>query len=304
MDPVVSVRRFNRLYTRQIGLLNEGLLRSPFSLSEVRVLYEIVHGDRPTAASLADALRIDPGYLSRMLRRFESLGLLRRSRSRTDGRQRLLSLTSKGRRTFSTLDGRQDREVAALLGPLSPGDRGDLVRSMAQIERILAPQTAPGAAPYLLRPPRPGDLGWVVHRHGVLYAEEQGYDERFEAFVARIVADFVMRHEPARERCWIAEKDGEIVGSVLLARESARVAKLRILYVEPHARGLGIGCRLVDECIRFARLTRYRRITLYTHGQLHAARRIYEAAGFRLVAESPDRSYGRAVKSQTWELAL
>jgi DNA-binding MarR family transcriptional regulator/N-acetylglutamate synthase-like GNAT family acetyltransferase len=301
---VDSVRRFNRFYTKQIGVLDESLLRSPFSLTELRVLYEIAHRDRPNAAELAEHLHVDRGYLSRMLRRFQKLGLLRRQASAEDGRQSLLSLTDKGRRTFAALDARQQEEVATLIGALPAPQQRRLVDAMSAIEQILGAPPGVAKTPYLLRQHQPGDLGWVVHRHGALYAQEFGYDAHFEALVAKIVGDFVERHDAARERCWIAEKDGEIVGSVFLVKKSATVAKLRLLYVEPRVRGLGIGERLVDECIRFARQARYRRITLWTQSHLAAARHIYEKMGFTLTAEEPHHSYGLDLVSETWELAL
>ncbi len=304
MSNVATVRRFNRFYTRRIGVLEEGLLHSPFSLTEVRVLYELAHREQPTAGVLAEELRLDPGYLSRILRRFQTLGLLRRDRSGDDGRQRLLALTTKGRRTFDALDARQNGEVAALLSPLPSGEQRRLVAALSTVEQLLGTGGAPARGPYLLRTHRPGDLGWVVHRHGALYAEEYGYDERFEALVAKVVSDFVEHFDQARERCWIAEKDGEIVGSIMLVKKSETVAKLRLLYVEPGARGLGIGERLVTECLRFARQARYRKVRLYTHGQLRAARHIYEKAGFRLMAEEPERGYGPELVAQTWELVL
>jgi Transcriptional regulators len=303
MSNVATVRSFNRFYTRRIGVLEEGLLHSPFSLTEVRVMYELAHRERPTAAALAEELRLDPGYLSRILRRFQKLGLLRRDRSGEDGRERLLSLTPRGRQTFAKLDSRQNDEVSALLAPLPSPEQRRLIGALATVEQLLGGSGAT-REPYLLRTHRPGDLGWVVHRHGALYAEEYGYDERFEALVARVVSDFVAHFDPSRERCWIAEKDGEIVGSIMLVKKSASVAKLRLLYVEPRARGLGIGERLVTECLRFARQARYRKVTLYTHGQLQAARHIYEKAGFRLVGDEPERGYGPELVAQTWELVL
>jgi DNA-binding MarR family transcriptional regulator/GNAT superfamily N-acetyltransferase len=305
MRAIDEVRRFNRFYTSRIGVLDEGLLDSPFSLTEVRVLYEIAHRQGATAARLADDLRIDRGYLSRMLRRFESQGLLRRTTSDDDGRASLLSLSAKGKRTFAALDARQDSEVASLLAPLAPAQQQRLVAAMGEIQGVLdASRSAKARAPWILRAPVPGDLGWVVHRHGALYAQEYGYDERFEALVAGIVAEFVAGFDSARERCWIAERNGEIAGSVFLVRKSATIAKLRLLYVEPSARGLGIGARLVDECIRFARQSGYRRLTLWTQSELTSARRIYETAGFRLVAEKPHHSYGKDLVAETWELKL
>jgi len=304
MPPLDEVRRFNRFYTSRIGVLDEGLLDSDFSLTEVRVLYEIAHRDLVTAARLADDLRIDRGYLSRMLRRFEKQGLLRRAASSDDGRASLLSLTPKGKRSFAALDARQNTEVASLLAPLPPAAQQRLVEAMGQIQQLLDSQDAAAREPWLLRAPRAGDLGWVVHRHGVLYAQECGYDEHFEGLVAAIVAEFVERFDPARERCWIAERNGNVVGSVFLVKKSATVAKLRMLYVEPSARGLGIGARLVDECIRFARQARYRRLTLWTQSELTSARRIYEGAGFKLVARKPHHSYGHDLVAETWELKL
>jgi DNA-binding MarR family transcriptional regulator/N-acetylglutamate synthase-like GNAT family acetyltransferase len=304
MSNVATVRSFNRFYTRRIGVLEEGLLHSPFSLTEVRVMYELAHRERPAAAALAEELRLDPGYLSRILRRFQKLGILRRDRSGEDGRQRLLSLTAKGRQTFDELESRQNDEVAALLSPLPSTEQRRLVGALATVEQLLGAERASTREPYLLRTHRPGDLGWIVHRHGALYAEEYGYDERFEALVARVVSDFVEHFDPSREHCWIAEKDGEIVGSIMLVKKSATVAKLRLLYVEPRARGLGIGERLVTECLRFARQARYRKVTLYTHGQLKAARHIYQKAGFRLAGEEPEQGYGPELVAQTWELVL
>jgi DNA-binding MarR family transcriptional regulator/N-acetylglutamate synthase-like GNAT family acetyltransferase len=303
-DPRVDVvRRFNRFYTRRIGALRAGLLDSPFSLTEARLLYELAHRDRPTAAELARDLGVDAGYLSRMLRALERRRLISRERSRADARQSLLGLTAEGRRTFATLDTRSSAEVRAMLARLSDAGQRRLVGAMRDVERLL--DAAPRAqAPYLLRPHRPGDMGWVVHRHGALYAQEYGWDERFEALVAKIVARFIERFDPKRERCWMAERDGEIVGSVFLVSKSPTVAQLRMLYVEPHARGLGIGKRLVDECERFAREQGYRRIVLWTNSILHAARHIYEAAGYRLVAEKAHHSFGHRLVGQTWELKL
>jgi DNA-binding MarR family transcriptional regulator/GNAT superfamily N-acetyltransferase len=300
---VAAVRRFNRFYTRQIGLLREGYLASPFSLTEVRVLYELAHREQTTASELGRELGLDPGYLSRILRGFETRGLIAKAPSPSDGRQQLLRLTSRGWEAFAPLQARSREDIGAVLSRLSPTEQDRLVAAMGTIEGLLGERSEP-KVPYLLRPPRPGDLGWVVHRHGLLYAQEYGWDERFEALVAGIVAQFVERHDPARERCWIAERDGEVVGSVFLVRQSETVAKLRLLLVEPSARGLGIGARLVDECVRFARSVGYRTITLWTNDVLHAARRIYERAGFRLVGEEPHHSFGRDLVGQTWELAL
>ncbi|HVR43690.1 MAG TPA: helix-turn-helix domain-containing GNAT family N-acetyltransferase [Thermoanaerobaculia bacterium] len=302
---IESVRRFARFYTRQIGLLQEGLLRTPFSLTEARVIYELAHRERTTASHLCQELGLDPGYLSRLMRGFEQRGLLERRPSESDGRQQLLALTEAGREAFATLDAASRGQVATLLGGLSEGEQQRLVGSMRTIETLLG---APPEhrEPYIVRPHRPGDMGWVVQRHGELYHREYGWDERFEALVAEIVARFIQDFEPRGERCWIAEKDGERVGSVFVVRHPDRegVAKLRLLLVEPAARGLGIGRRLVQECTRFARDAGYHTLTLWTNDVLHAARHIYEAEGYQLVREERHHSYGHDLVGQTWELAL
>src|SRR5215475_2796779 len=274
-ERVAGVRAFNRFYTRRIGVLQEGLLRSHFSLAEARVLYELAQRARPTASELGQALGLDAGYLSRILAGFASRGLVGRRPSPSDGRRSLLRLTAKGRRAFASLDRRSQGETAALLAPLAADEQGRLVGALRTVERLLGGVPAANE-PYVLRPLRPGDIGWVVHRHAVLYAREYGWDERFEALVAGIAARFIARHDPARERFWIAERDGEVVGSVLLVRQSRTVAKLRLLLVEPAARGHGIGARLVDECVHFARQAGYRKIMLWTNDVLHAARHLYE----------------------------
>lgn len=300
---VARVRSFNRFYTRQIGALDRGFLDSEFSLTEVRVLYELRHRERTTATVLGAELALDAAYLSRILREFERKQLLAKTTSRADRRQTILKLTAKGRRVFDTIDARQHDVVAQMIEPLPNAARRQVVDSMERIERLLHP--TPSAEPaYTLRDLRPGDIGWVVHRHGALYHQEYGWDERFEALVAEIVADFVKHRDPKRERCWIAEHQGEIVGSIFCVKKSATVAKLRLLYVEPSAREMGIGSRLVDECIRFARQAGYRKLILWTQSVLGAARRLYERAGFRLVAEEPHQSFGAKLVAQTWELDL
>jgi DNA-binding MarR family transcriptional regulator/GNAT superfamily N-acetyltransferase len=302
---VEAARRFNRFYTRQIGVLREGAYRSPFSLTEVRVLYELAHRDKPTATALGRELGLDTGYLSRMLRGFERRGLVLKTRSAADGRQSHLSLTVQGRKVFAPLNARSHAEVAALLGGLSAAAQTRVVGAMQTIERLLGdPAEPPPPVAYLLRPPQPGDLGWVVHRHGAVYAQEYGYDEQFEALVAEIVAHFVQRHNAKRERCWVAEQGGEVVGSVFLVERSRTVAQLRLLLVEPKARGSGLGTRLLSECVRFARQTGYRKITLWTQSELRAARRLYEAAGFRVVRRERNHSFGKDLVSETWELDL
>jgi DNA-binding MarR family transcriptional regulator len=297
------VRHFNRFYTRQIGLLHEHLLHSPFSLTEARVIYELAHHEPTTATDLSRELGLDPGYLSRILRGFQNRGLIVKRTSGADGRRSLLSLTEKGQGAFAKLNGDSRNEVGVSLGALPGVEQHRLVEAMQTIERLLGARPE-HAVPYVLRPHQPGDMGWVVHRHGVLYAQEYGWDERFEALVAEIVARFIQRYDSKRERCWIAERDGVNVGSVFLVQRSKAVAQLRLLLVEPHARGLGIGARLVNECVRFARQARYRKIMLWTNSVLHAARRIYEVAGFRLVREERHKSFGQDLVGQTWELGL
>jgi DNA-binding MarR family transcriptional regulator/GNAT superfamily N-acetyltransferase len=304
---VASVRRFNRFYTRQIGILREGLLKSPFSLAELRVLYEVASRREPRAADLGKDLGLDAGYLSRILRGFTARGFLVRRPSPADGREMLLSLTRRGREAFARLNARQSDEVASMLRQLSPAGQQGLVRAMEAIEQTLDPASAgrPDKAPYLLRLHQPGDMGWIVHRHGVLYSDEYRYDEHFEALVAEIVAHFIRHYDSRRERCWMAEKDGHIVGSVLLVKKSAIAAQLRLLLVEPSARGRGIGKRLVAECIRFARQAGYRSVILWTQSELEAARRVYQQAGFRLAGRKPHQSWGRDnLIAETWKLKL
>jgi DNA-binding MarR family transcriptional regulator/N-acetylglutamate synthase-like GNAT family acetyltransferase len=300
---VATVRRFSRFYTRRIGALDRGFLDSEYSLTEVRVLFELRHHGSTTASAISDELGLDAAYLSRLLRQFEKRGLLTRTRSSADRRQAILRLTAKGRRVFDGLDARQHAAVTEMIAPLPHGTRREVVRSMARIERLLDAAPARRAS-YTLRDLRPGDIGWVVHRHGALYHQEYGWDETFEALVAEIVADFVKHHDPARERCWVAEVDGAIVGSVFCVKKSETVAKLRLLYVEPSTRAMGIGTRLVDECVRFAREAGYETLTLWTQSLLHSARRVYERTGFRLVAEEAHHSFGADLVAQTWELPL
>ena len=300
---VQTVRRFNRFYTQQIGVLREGLLDSRYSLTQVRVLYEISQRDDCTAAELCEQLGVDAGYLSRILRDYVRRGLVEKRASKSDGRQSLVRWTKKRQNEFAKLNARQNDETGAMLKELSVDDYSRLTKAMETIHRLLGKQSEP-RVPYLLRPHRAGDMGWVVHRHGVLYAKEYGWDEHFEALVAEIVAKFIKNYDPKHERCWIAERDGEILGSVFLARKSKSVAQLRLLLVEPKARGLGIGKRLVDECINFARQTGYRKVMLWTNDVLDAARHIYQQAGFRLVHEEAHHSFGHDLIGQNWELIL
>jgi DNA-binding MarR family transcriptional regulator/N-acetylglutamate synthase-like GNAT family acetyltransferase len=300
---VDGVRRFNRFYTRRIGVLQDGYLQSPFSLAEVRVLYELAHRQRATASALASDLDLDPGYLSRILRGFVKRGLLDRTRSDVDGRELWLSLNAHGQQAFEPLEARQRDEVATLLERLDEPNQRRLVDAMRSIETALGePRTeSPG---YVIRDFRPGDMGWVVQRHGALYWEEYAFDEHFEALVASIVAKFIQHYDPRRERCWIAERDGRNVGCVFLVKGSKTIAKLRLFLVEPDARGLGIGSRLVDECLRFARAAGYRRVRLWTQSILLAARHIYAKAGFQMIGEEPHHSFSRDLVAETWELKL
>ncbi len=295
-----SVRRFNRFYTREIGVLDEHLLASEYSLTEGRILYELAHRNGLTASDLGRELNLNAGYLSRIVGRFQRRGLLTKARSQDDGRAAHLALTAAGRRAFKPLDRISQRHALAMLEKLSVVEQGQLVDAMHEIESLLA-EPRPG---YVLRAPQPGDMGWIVHRQAVIYAEEYGWDATFEALGAEIVAAFVRDFQPACERCWIAEKDGKVVGSVFAVRHDAETAKLRMLYVEPSARGLGIGRRLVDECIGFAREAGYREMMLWTNSVLVSARRIYEAAGFTLAAEQPHHSFGKDLVGQTWERPL
>jgi DNA-binding MarR family transcriptional regulator/GNAT superfamily N-acetyltransferase len=300
---VAAVRGFNRFYTRRIGVLDEGHLKSRFSLAEVRVLYEMAHRDRPAASELARDLGLDAGYLSRMLRSFRGSGLVGRTPSRDDARQSRLALTRKGKQTFAPLERRAAEAVAEMLRPLTSSERTRLAGAMDSIRRLLEPPSGENP-PYTLRPHRPGDMGWVIHRHGALYAQEYGWDERFEALVAEIAARFIQNFDSQRERCWIAERGGEGVGSVFLVKQSEETAKLRLLLVEPAARGLGLGARLVDECMAFARQAGYRTIVLWTQDILHAAQHIYHKAGFQLVREEPHNAFGIPMTGQIWELRL
>jgi DNA-binding MarR family transcriptional regulator/N-acetylglutamate synthase-like GNAT family acetyltransferase len=300
---VAAVRRFNRFYTQRIGVLQEGWLKSQFSLAEARVLYELTQRNRPTASELAKDLGMDAGYLSRILRGFEARGLIVKQTSDSDGRQSLLSITERGRERFAPLETRTNDDVQALLGSLPPGAQTRLIESMRAIEGVLGetPATEP---PYVLRPPRAGDMGWIVSRHGALYAQDYGWDERIEALTAEIVAAFVRNFDGKRERCWIAERDGENVGCVMLVKETEEIARLRLLLVDPKVRGYGIGARLVEECVRFARASGYRKITLWTHSVLTAARRIYEQAGFTLADSWQHDEFGKELTGENWDLKL
>ncbi len=304
---IAAVRRFNRYYTRQIGALRKTFLDSPYSLGEARVLYEIASHGSPTASEIARRLELDAGYLSRLLRNFEKRGLIRKRSSPKDARQSHLTLTARGRKSFMPLDLRSERDTGAMLGKLKPTDQARLIAAMATIETLLeGPVRDQPAKPsgYILREPRPGDFGWIVKRNAELYAQDYGWVAPFEGVCAQIVADFVNKYDASRERGWIAEIDGENAGAVLLANDGDGVARVRLLLVEPKARGLGVGKRLVDELICFARDAGYRKITLWTHSVLTTARHIYQKAGFKLMRSEEHRSWGQPVVSEHWDLEL
>jgi DNA-binding MarR family transcriptional regulator/GNAT superfamily N-acetyltransferase len=303
-DRIAAVRRFNRFYTRHLGLLDEGFLNSSLSFTQMRVLYELAHREQSTAGEVGNALGLDPGYLSRILSGFEKDGLVDKKESPKDTRQTLLELTKKGRQVFEPLNARSDQQVRDILGKLPAAKQSDLLHSMQTVEWVLNPGTE-ATTSYVLRHHRPGDMGWVVWRHGLLYFQEYGYDERAEALFAGIVAKFIDKLDPVREACWIAEKDGENVGSVFLVKKSQTVAQLRLLLVEPSARGLGIGKRLVSECVRFARRAGYKKILLWTQSELTAARSIYQNAGFKVIGKKKHSSWSRKdLVAETWELKL
>jgi DNA-binding MarR family transcriptional regulator/N-acetylglutamate synthase-like GNAT family acetyltransferase len=302
-DQVQAVRAFNRFYTRKLGVLDQQLLKTPFSLSEARVLYELAHDDELSAKEIGIELGLDPGYLSRIVQSFDESGLIAREPLATDRRQHRLSLTAKGRQAFTRLDRSSQEDVAAMLRPLSGEDRRRLTGAMETVERLLGMPRAP-ASSATLRDPRPGDMGWVVQSHGALYASEYGFDAGFEALVAEIVAKYMTSYDASRERCWIADIEGRPVGSVFLVKASDDVAKLRLLLLDPTGRGQGLGKRLVAECISFARACGYRRMTLWTQSILTTARKIYQDAGFELVASEPHRSFGQNLIGETWERDL
>jgi DNA-binding MarR family transcriptional regulator/GNAT superfamily N-acetyltransferase len=300
---ISAVRSFNRFYTSRLGVLDQQLLKSPFSLSEARVLYEIATLENPAAKQIGIELGLDPGYLSRIIQNFDDCGLVTRKPLPSDRRQHQLSLTAKGRQAFDKLDRSSDNEVAALLAALPEGGRDRLIGAMAVIENLLGDASGP-PPPAILREPRPGDMGWVVQSHGALYAREYGFNSSFESLVAEISAKFLASFDASRERCWIAELDGAPVGSVFLVRHSDDVAKLRLLLVDPAGRGQRLGQRLVAECVAFAQQCGYRKITLWTQSILVAARKIYQDSGFVLVGSEPHRSFGQSLIGETWELEL
>ncbi len=300
---IEAVRAFNRFYTRQIGLLDEALLKSSFSLTEARVLYELANREGMAASDLVRDLALDPGYLSRLLRKFEERGLVERAATEADSRRSEITLTLLGRQAFAPLNEGSNDQVRALLDRLPRDEQDRLVKAMQVVRRLLGDGAEP-RVPYLLRPLQVGDVGWIAHRQGLIYAQDYGWDETYEVLVAEILVAFVRNFDPKWERSWIAEREGEVVGSVFVVRKSPEVAKLRLLYVEPSARGLGIGRRLVDECIAFARAKGYETLTLWTNDILGSARRIYQAAGFTLAEEEHHHSFGKDLVGQTWNLDL
>lgn len=300
---VRAIRSFNRFYTRKIGVV-DGMASSPFSLAEARVLYELAHREKPTATDIRKELGLDAGYMSRILRNFERRKLVTREQSKADERQRFLSLTPKGRRVFAPLNERSNRDVAAMIEAVPAAERKQLVEAIESVRRLLGDKPQMPETAYLLRMHQPGDLGWIVYRQAVLYTEEYGWDGTYEALAAEIVAAFIKTYDPKRERAWIAEKDGKRVGAVFVAKGSDEVARLRLLHVEPQARGLGIGRRLVEECVRFARQAGYQKMTLWTQSILYAARHIYKQAGFQVVREEKHHSFGKDLTAETWELNL
>lgn len=298
---IADVRQFNRFYTRTIGVLGEGLLGGEISLSEARVLYEIAHGDGLLAADLVKVLGVDFGYLSRILALFEKRGWIKRERSETDARKSHVMLTAKGRKTFATLNQQARDEVAKLLEPLPLPQQQQLQTHLRQVQSLLNPDAAPKAT---LRTHRPGDMGWIIQRHGVLYAKEYAFNAEFEALVAEICAKFLREYDESAERCWIAELGDAPVGSVMLVRGSPDVAKLRLLLVEDSARGHGVGRMLVEECVNFARQAGYRSITLWTQSNLLAARKLYQSVGFKCMGSEANTSFGPALTAETWTLEL
>lgn len=300
---IAAVRAFNRFYTRKLGVLDHQLLKSPFSLSEARVLYELANGQDLSAKEIGLTLGLDPGYLSRIVQSFDEKGLVSRTPLESDRRQQQLSLTAKGRQAFAKLDRSSQSEIAVMLQQVGEDDRNRLIAAMGRVEAFLEPRAMTQPA-FLLRSHRPGDIGWVISRHGAVYAQEFGWDISFEALVAEIAGQFITSFDPAREHFWIAEIDGEPVGSVFLVKISDDIAKLRLLLVEKKARGLGVGRALTQQCIRFAREKNYKRIALWTQSMLVAARDIYARSGFRKIAEEPHHSFGVDLMGETWELEL
>ena len=301
-ERVAALRRFNRFYTQKIGVLDRGYLQSPFSLAEARVLYELAQRLESTASELSAQLGLDTGYLSRILARLQSQQLIRRAPAEQDARQRLIQLTAKGQKAASALDLRSEKQAGSLLAQLPDSKQAGLVQAMTEIQSVLGDR--PAGEPYVIRTHRSGDLGWIVYRHAALYSQEYGWHQPFEALVLEIAASFLKNYDPSCERCWVAERSGETLGCVLLVKHSKQIAQLRLLLVEPSARGLGIGKRLVDECVRFAREAGYKKMMLWTHSNLTAARAIYQKAGFQLIGTDSHEDFGPRLTSETWEAVL
>ncbi|NKF49006.1 GNAT family N-acetyltransferase [Shewanella sp. WXL01] len=299
---VYEVRSFNRFHTKLVGALDEGLLASNFPLVQVRILFELANNENLAAADLIERLSIDRGYLSRMISALSQQGLINKAPDAKNKKRIVLSLSDSGKAIFDQLDSASSREIGELISTLSRQERSELVSALRKVRRMLGEQ--PSKREYSLREPKPGDMGWITHRQGLLYNNEYQWDWKFEALVSQIVGNFVVNFNPEYERCWIAEMNGEVVGSVFIVRESDTTAKLRLLYVEQAARGLGLGQKLVDECISFSRTKGYQRIELWTNSVLHSARKIYEAAGFKLIKEEPHHSFGQDLIGQVWALDL
>ena len=301
--PIAAFRRFNRFYTQKIGVLDRCYLQSEFSVGEGRVLYELAQRDETTASEISANLGLDMGYLSRILAKLERQQLIRRASAEQDARQRLIQVTPKGRKAMSTLDSRSQEQAGSLLAELTDPQQTSVLQAMSQIQAALGDSKATNE-PYIIRTHRTGDLSWIAHRHAILYSKEYGLNQAFEALVLEIAAHFLKHYDPEAERCWVAERFGEILGCVLLVKSSKQIAKLRLLLVEPSARGLGIGKRLVEECIRFAREKGYKKIVLWTQSNLAAARGIYQKAGFEVVATDSHEDFGPRLTAETWELRL
>jgi DNA-binding MarR family transcriptional regulator/GNAT superfamily N-acetyltransferase len=300
---IAAFRRFNRFYTQKIGVLDKGYLQSEFSVAEARVLYELAQRGETTASEISCNLGLDTGYLSRILAKLEGEQLIRRAPAEQDARQRVIQVTPKGKKAVSALDARSEQQAGSLLAELTDPQQASVLKAMSEIQAALR-ESQPANEPYIIRTHRTGDLSWIAYRHAVLYSKEYGWNQAFETFVLEITAHFLKHYDPEVERCWVAERSGEILGFVLLVKRSKQTAKLRLLLVEPSARGLGIGKRLVEECIRFAREKGYKKIVLWTHSNLSAARGIYQKAGFQLVATDIHEDFGPRVTAETWELAL
>ncbi|WP_238457948.1 bifunctional helix-turn-helix transcriptional regulator/GNAT family N-acetyltransferase [Alkalihalobacterium alkalinitrilicum] len=304
-ERINAVRHFNRFMTKQIGALRESLLHSPYSLTESRIIFEIANNNNLTASNLIHDLGLDAGYVSRILARFEEKGIIQKERSTRDARQLILKLTLEGVKAFSQLNERSNNEIAELIGELSESEQQQLINALKTVEGLLIKKKSlKFSGPYFLRQHEPGDMGWVVHKHGILYSQEYGWDVNFESLVSQIVADFIDNYNPKRERCWIAEMNGEIVGSIFVVEGSEDTAKLRLLIVDPKARGLGLGSQLVEECINFSRRVGYKKLVLWTNSVLKEARHIYQKKGFTLVDEEKHHSFGKDLVGETWELSL